>query len=171
MRTPPAAAGTVLHGCARAGIDCAYIGRVVAPAAGVTLVRAGRTVRIDLGDDELTIFLGDQIYDHHHCYLADGFYKAWLANIEQLRARFPDEAVFHVGHGGPVGQEMWDWQLSYIELFVDAGSGVDWTRPEAAKPAVVARMKEYEPSDDLQFLMELSIEPLAAREGLLSPSA
>jgi hypothetical protein len=32
-------------------------------------------------------------------------------------------------------------------------------------------MKEYEPSDELQFLMELSIEPIAAKLGLLSPSA
>jgi hydrogenase maturation factor len=39
---PPAAAGTVLDGCARAGIDCAFIGRVVPRRAGVTLVRAGR---------------------------------------------------------------------------------------------------------------------------------
>jgi glyoxylase-like metal-dependent hydrolase (beta-lactamase superfamily II) len=124
-----------------------------------------------LGDDELTVFLGDQIYDHHHCYLADGFYKEWLANIEQLRARFPQEAVFHVGHGEPVGQEMWDWQRGYIELFVDAVSGANWTRPEAAKAAVVARMKEYEPTDELQFLMELSIEPVATQLGLIEVGA
>ena len=45
-----------------------------------------------VGDDEKTVFLGDQIYDHRHCYLADGFYAAWLANIEKLRARFPEGA-------------------------------------------------------------------------------
>ena len=27
-----------------------------------------------VGDDAKTVFLGDQIYDHKHCYLADGFY-------------------------------------------------------------------------------------------------
>jgi hypothetical protein len=32
-------------------------------------------------------------------------------------------------------------------------------------------MKDYEPSDELQFLMELSIEPVAAKQGLLSVSA
>ena len=63
-----------------------------------------------LGDAEKVVFLGDQIYDHRHCFLADGFYAEWLANIEKLRARFPDDAVFHIGHGGPVGHEMWDWQ-------------------------------------------------------------
>jgi glyoxylase-like metal-dependent hydrolase (beta-lactamase superfamily II) len=124
-----------------------------------------------LGDDERVVFLGDQIYDHRHCFLADGFYAEWLANIEKLRARFPDDAVFHIGHGGPVGHEMWDWQRGYIELFLDAVSEADWSEPESATATVVSRMKDYEPSDELQFLMELSIEPVAAREGLLSPSA
>jgi glyoxylase-like metal-dependent hydrolase (beta-lactamase superfamily II) len=123
-----------------------------------------------LGEDATTVFLGDQIYDHKHCYLADGFYNEWLTNIEKLRARFPEDAVFHVGHGGPVGHEAWDWQRGYIEEFVDAVSSGDWSQPAGAKAAVVARMKAYEPSDELQILMELSIEPVAAKLGLLTPS-
>jgi glyoxylase-like metal-dependent hydrolase (beta-lactamase superfamily II) len=121
-----------------------------------------------LGDDERIVFLGDQIYDHKHCYLADGFYAEWLANIGKLRSRFPEDAVFYIGHGGPVGPEMWDWQRGYIELFLDAVSNADWSEPETAKATVVARMKQYEPSDELQFLMELSIEPVAAKQGLMS---
>jgi hypothetical protein len=31
-------------------------------------------------------------------------------------------------------------------------------------------MKAYEPSDELQILMELSVEPVAAKLGLLTPS-
>jgi glyoxylase-like metal-dependent hydrolase (beta-lactamase superfamily II) len=123
-----------------------------------------------LGEDERIVFLGDQIYDHRHCFLADGFYAEWLANIEKLRARFPEDAVLYIGHGGPVGGEMWDWQRGYIERFLDAVSTADWSDTERAKDAIVARMKEYEPSDELQFLMELSIEPVAARQGLLAPS-
>jgi glyoxylase-like metal-dependent hydrolase (beta-lactamase superfamily II) len=124
-----------------------------------------------LGADAKTVFLGDQIYDHKHCYLADGFYDEWLANIEKLRTRFPADAVFYLGHGGPVGGEMWDWQRGYIETFVDAVSNADWSEPDKAKATVVARVKEYEPSDELQFLMELSLEPAAARQGFLSRSA
>jgi glyoxylase-like metal-dependent hydrolase (beta-lactamase superfamily II) len=124
-----------------------------------------------LGEDEKKVFLGDQIYDHTHCYLADGFYAEWLANIEQLRARFPEDAIFYIGHGGPVGGDMWDWQRGYIELFVDTVSNADWSDPEQAKAAVVAEMKAYEPSDELQFLMELSIEPVAAKLGLVSFTA
>ena len=124
-----------------------------------------------LGDDEKIVFLGDQIYDRTHCFLADGFYVEWLANIETLRERFPRDAVFYIGHGGPVGRGMWEWQRRYIELFVDVVSGADWAEPERAKSAAVKRMKAYEPSDDLQFLMELSIEPVAAQLGLLDPAA
>jgi len=114
-----------------------------------------------LGADEKIVFLGDQIYDHKHCYLADGFYREWLANIATLRERFPEDATFYIGHGGPVGAEMWDWQRGYIETFVDAVGSADWSDDERAKSGVVARMKEYEPGDELQFLMELSIEPIA----------
>jgi glyoxylase-like metal-dependent hydrolase (beta-lactamase superfamily II) len=124
-----------------------------------------------LGDDAKTVFLGDQIYDHKHCFLGDGFYEEWLRNIEMLRTRFPDGAVFYIGHGGPVGDEMWDWQREYIERFVEAVSGADWSNPDRAKAAVVGRMKAYEPSDELQILMELSIEPIATKLGLLPPAA
>ena len=124
-----------------------------------------------LGTDERIVFLGDQIYDHRHCFLGDGFYEQWLENIEKLRARFPSDAVFYIGHGGPVGGEMWDWQRGYLETFVAAVGEADWTEPEEAKAAVVARMKEYEPTDELQFLMELSIEPVAQRLGLLRTTA
>ena len=124
-----------------------------------------------LGTDERIVFLGDQIYDHRHCFLGDGFYERWLENIEKLRARFPSDAVFYIGHGGPVGGEMWDWQRGYIETFVAALGEANWAEPEQAKAAVVARMKDYEPTDELQFLMELSIEPVAQQLGLMRTAA
>ena len=119
-----------------------------------------------LGVDELTVFLGDQIYDRKHCFLADGYYERWLANIADLRERFPDDVVLHVGHGGPIGLEGFEWQRRYIEIFVDAVEAADWSEPDAAHAAVVGRMKEYLPSDELQFLMELSVEPIAAQLGM-----
>jgi hypothetical protein len=121
-----------------------------------------------LADEERTaVFLGDQIYDNMHCYLADGFFANWLHNIETVRARFRDDAVFHIGHGGPVGQEAWKRQRRYIETFVAAVHDGDWSSPWDAHAAVVNAMKELLPADELQFLMELSIEPLAAALGLL----
>ena len=71
------------------------------------------------------VFLGDHIYDHNYCCLADGFYAEWLAHIETLRTRFPEDAVFYIGHGGLVRPEMWDWQRGHIELFIEAVSNAD----------------------------------------------
>lgn len=124
-----------------------------------------------LGDDGRTLFLGDQIYDHKHCYLADGFHAEWLTNIETLRSRFPQDAVFHIGHGGPVDARSWDWQRGYIETFIGALNEADWSDPNAARSSIVAAMKTYLPSDELQFLMELSIDPVAAQLGLVEPAA
>jgi glyoxylase-like metal-dependent hydrolase (beta-lactamase superfamily II) len=124
-----------------------------------------------LGADERTVFLGDQIYDHRHCFLADGFHEQWLSNIETLRARFPGDAVFHVGHGGPVGPADWSWQRSYIETFLEAVGRANWSHPEQAHAAVVAEMKRFLPTDELQFLMELSIQPVAEQLGLVTPTA
>jgi glyoxylase-like metal-dependent hydrolase (beta-lactamase superfamily II) len=124
-----------------------------------------------LGDDERIVFLGDQIYDHKHCFLADGFHQQWLANIETLRDRFPSDAVFHIGHGGPASPAEWDWQRSYIETFLEAVRTADWSSPEQAHASVVAEMTRFLPSDELQFLMELSIEPVAAQLGLVPTAA
>jgi glyoxylase-like metal-dependent hydrolase (beta-lactamase superfamily II) len=123
-----------------------------------------------LGRDERIVFLGDQIYDHKHCFLADGFHEQWLENIEILRDRFPGDAVFHIGHGGPASPADWDWQRSYIETFLDALEAADWSRPEQAHTAIVAEMKRFLPTDELLFLMELSIEPVATQLGLAAQS-
>ena len=124
-----------------------------------------------LGEEERIVFLGDQIYGQKHCYLADGFHQQWLENIEMLRARFPSDAVFHIGHGGPVGPGDWDWQRSYIETFLEAVRAAEWSSPEQAQAAVVAEMKRFLPTDDLSFLMELSAEPVAAQLGLVTATA
>lgn len=119
-----------------------------------------------LGDDGLTVFLGDQIYDHMHCYLADGFHAEWLANIERLRRWFPQDAVYYIGHGGPVDARAWDWQRGYIERFIASVTAADWSEPEPARAAVVGAMMEYLPSEKLKFLMELSIDPVGSQLGL-----
>jgi glyoxylase-like metal-dependent hydrolase (beta-lactamase superfamily II) len=124
-----------------------------------------------LGKDERVVFLGDQIYGHKHCYLADGFHEEWLSNIKTLRDRFPSDAVFQIGHGGPAGPADWDWQRSYIETFLEAVEAADWSGPEQAQAAVVAEMKRFLPTDELSFLMELSVEPVATQLGLVAAAA
>jgi glyoxylase-like metal-dependent hydrolase (beta-lactamase superfamily II) len=118
------------------------------------------------GDDRLTVFPGDQAYDHMHAYLADGFWEDWLEHIEMLRRELPADATLHVGHGGPATPELLDWQASYVDTFVNAVRGADWSDPAGAKDAVVGRMVEFLPAQELRLLMELSVEPVAAKLGL-----
>jgi glyoxylase-like metal-dependent hydrolase (beta-lactamase superfamily II) len=123
-----------------------------------------------LGQDRRTVFSGDQGYNHMHCYLADGHWKAWLANLDRLASDLPAEVTLLPGHGARAGRELLDWQRGYIERFVDAVLVGDWSDPERAKREVVEAMRSYLQADDLRFLMELSIEPVAAELGLVEPS-
>jgi glyoxylase-like metal-dependent hydrolase (beta-lactamase superfamily II) len=116
-----------------------------------------------LADDERTVFSADVAYDRRHCYLADGFHQRWLANIARLRAELPAGATLHPGHGEPCGSEVLDWQEGYITAFLEAVRSADRSDAAAARQAIVATMREYLPSPELQFLMELSIDPIAAQ--------
>jgi hypothetical protein len=59
-----------------------------------------------------------------------------------------------------------DWQAGYINAFLDAVRTADWNDAEAARRAVVSRMREHLPAGELEFLMELSIDPVAEQLGL-----
>jgi len=120
-----------------------------------------------LAGDPRIVFLGDQMYGRMHCFLADGYCAEWLANIDALRERFPADAIFHVGHGGPLGQQDWDWQRGYINTFVFAVQRAHWSDPGTAQAQVVAAMRRYLPGEELAFLMELSVEPVARQMGLI----
>jgi glyoxylase-like metal-dependent hydrolase (beta-lactamase superfamily II) len=114
---------------------------------------------------ERQVFSADLAYDRHHGYLADGFHQEWLENIARARAELPTGVTLHPGHGEPCGAEALDWQEGYINTFLEAVSKADWSDPEAARAGVIARMLEYLPSGALQFLMELSIDPVASQLG------
>lgn len=116
-----------------------------------------------LGDDRRTVFLGDQVYNHMHAYLADGFHAQWLNNIARLGSEFPPETTFYIGHGEPTSPALFEWQRGYVETFVGAVREADFSRPQEASAEVIERIKGYLPADELQFLMELSIEPVAAQ--------
>jgi glyoxylase-like metal-dependent hydrolase (beta-lactamase superfamily II) len=112
------------------------------------------------------VFAGDLAYDHRHAYLADGHYSTWLHHLREQRSGLPSDATLYIGHGGPVTPAFLSWQEAYIERFVAALRSGDWTRPEDARAAVVAAMRGYLDTDALQFLMELSIDPLSTQLGL-----
>ena len=122
-----------------------------------------------LGGDRRTVFLGDQVYDRKHAYLADGFFEEWLGHLDRLQRELPADATLHIGHGGPVKPARFDEQRRYIETFVDAVRNADWAQPDDARAAVVERMTTLLPTDELRFLMELSIDPVAAGLGIVQP--
>jgi glyoxylase-like metal-dependent hydrolase (beta-lactamase superfamily II) len=123
-----------------------------------------------LGEDRSTVFSGDQAYNHMHCFLADGHWESWLANLERLAADLPPGVRLLPGHGDQAGAKLLDWQRAYIERFVGAVRGADWSDPGRAKQAVVEAMASYLQADDLRFLMELSVDPVAGKLGLSEPT-
>jgi glyoxylase-like metal-dependent hydrolase (beta-lactamase superfamily II) len=123
-----------------------------------------------LGKERSTVFCGDQGYNHMHCYLADGHWERWLANLDLLAAELPAGVRLLPGHGDRADIELLDWQRGYVERFVDAVRARDWSDPALAKEGVVGAMGSYLEVDDLRFLMELSVEPVAVQLGLLEPS-
>ena len=115
-------------------------------------------------------FVGDLVYSHMHAFLADGFFDRWLANLQGARRDLPADTMLFMGHGQPVaGLDILQWQTNYIERFVDvlrAAVERDGLTGDALADAVTAAMKGFLPSDDLLFLMRLSVEPMRARLAL-----
>jgi glyoxylase-like metal-dependent hydrolase (beta-lactamase superfamily II) len=109
-----------------------------------------------LGDDRRTVFLGDQVYDRKHAYLADGFFEEWLRNLQRLPEQLPPDATLHVGHGRAVTPARFEPQREYIETFVEAVRTADWSQPDTARAAVVERMTRLLPTDELQLTPLLS---------------
>jgi glyoxylase-like metal-dependent hydrolase (beta-lactamase superfamily II) len=116
--------------------------------------------------DGRTVFSADVAYDRTHGYLADGFHEQWLANIARLRADLPAGATLHPGHGEPCGLEVLGWQEGYIATVLEAVREADWADPEDAQRQAVERIRAYLPSGALQFLVELSLAPLARQLGV-----
>jgi glyoxylase-like metal-dependent hydrolase (beta-lactamase superfamily II) len=119
-----------------------------------------------LQDPARHVFSADLAYDRHHCYLADGFHQQWLENISRAQEEIPSGVTLHPGHGEPCGTEALDWQQGYIRTFREAVGGADWSDAESSRRAVIAKMLDYLPSSALQFLMELSIDPVAEQLGV-----
>lgn len=119
-----------------------------------------------LEDSDRQVFSADLAYDRHYCYLADGFHQEWLENLGRARTELPPGVTLHPGHGEPCGAEVLHWQEGYINTFLEAVTKADWSDPEQARAEVTTRMLEYLPSDALQFLMELSIDPVRSQLGV-----
>lgn len=106
-------------------------------------------------------FVGDLLCPDSDAYLADGHYAAWLTNLTHLHDDAPEGALFYVGHGVPVGREAIAGQRAYLEAFLDAVTNSLDADPHQRHTQVLSRMAPMASDHRLQFLMELSIEPVA----------
>lgn len=111
-----------------------------------------------LGDDWL---IGDVICHDTHAYLADGRYAKWLASLDDLMDKTDAGTRLLVGHGEPTDRSAIAAQRTYIQTFVDTVSGALDLDPQERTAAVVKAMSGLVADSRLQFLMELSIEPVA----------
>jgi len=112
--------------------------------------------------DDRHLFVGDLVYNGMHAYLADGHHAAWLAILDQLNATIDPDATLYVGHGQPGGRALLAAQRRYVVAFVEAVAKHRDRAPDERRAAVVAEMQRLLPVDDLRFLMELSVDPVAA---------
>lgn len=126
-------------------------------------------------DGPAQVFVGDLVYSHMHAFLADGFFDRWLSRLERATRELPADATLFMGHGEPVtGHAILQWQADYIRRFLEALQSAvkhEGLQGDALADAVTARMKEFLPSDDLLFLMRLSVDPMRHRLGLAAAPA
>ncbi len=112
--------------------------------------------------DQHTVFAGDVAYDGMHAYLADGRWQDWLASLDRLETTLGDDVTLHVGHGGPVTREGLAVQRRYIEAFVAALDANAAAVAAGDHGPVLAAMRAILPTDELLFLLDLSIDPMVA---------
>lgn len=117
-------------------------------------------------EGEQTVFSADLAYNRMHGYLADGYWAEWLRSIDRLLGELPKWVSLRPGHGEASGLEGLYWQRGYLETVLNAMRAADWARPEHAKAAVLAAARAYLPAHELEFLLELSLVPLADKLGL-----
>jgi glyoxylase-like metal-dependent hydrolase (beta-lactamase superfamily II) len=113
--------------------------------------------------DDRTVFVGDLVYAGMHAYLADGHAPEWIATLDRLEKATPQDATLYAGHGAPGGIGLFDAQRRYIDGFVSSVERHLGRAPDERRAAVVADMKAHLPSENLLFLMELSVDPFAAK--------
>ncbi len=111
-----------------------------------------------LGEGTRQAFVGDLVYNGMHGYLADGYYEQWLATLARLERELDPDVVMYCGHGAPASRQLFRWQRAYIEHFLEVVEAVDWSNPTQARQQIVEGVKRFLPTDDLQFLLDLSID-------------
>lgn len=109
-------------------------------------------------------FTGDLFYDGFHAYNADGLSGAWLEALDRAPALLEGIGQLYPGHGRPSGLDALDrqreYQLMLRETVRTLAAGGD-ALTDAARGAVVERMRRFAPHAGLAWLVGLSADPVA----------
>ena len=118
-----------------------------------------------MGGNPVTAFVGDLIFNGTHSYLADGHISEWLNNLSRIRSLLPQDAFVYPGHGAPGDVTSFESQKNYLQeyrLAIETIARGKSTLGESQKKELVQRMKSFLPTQNLEFMIELSANAVAA---------
>jgi glyoxylase-like metal-dependent hydrolase (beta-lactamase superfamily II) len=117
----------------------------------------------ELAGPERAAFVGDVVLNGEHAYTNDGHTSRWLANLERVK-RTGVKRIYP-GHGAAGGASMFDWETQYLTRYrqqVKALRAGGSTLSDAAKKALVEKMKADYPDAGLEFMIALGADSVAA---------
>jgi len=116
-------------------------------------------------------FVGDLIFSGTHSYVADGHVLDWLNNLGRIRSLLPKNALVYPGHGAPGNMALFESQESYLREYrqaIQAIANEKSSLDEPQKKELVERMKRFLPTQNLEFMIELSANAVAKE--IVSPT-
>ena len=116
-------------------------------------------------------FVGDLIFNGTHSYMADGHISDWLNNLGRIRSLLPKNALIYPGHGAPGDMALFESQESYLREYrqaIQAIANGKSSLDESQKKQLVERMKRFLPTQNLEFMIELSADAVAKE--MISPT-
>jgi glyoxylase-like metal-dependent hydrolase (beta-lactamase superfamily II) len=109
-------------------------------------------------------FVGDLVFSGTHSYIGDGHTAAWLRALDALDDALPAGTTLYPGHGEPGAVALIAAQRRYLERLraeiarlSPAGAPLD----DPGKAALLAALKQLEPSASLEFLVGLGADAVA----------
>ena len=110
-------------------------------------------------------FIGDVVIHGAHAYVPDGHTAAWLRNLDRVAADLKDVAKLYPGHGESGGLELLDDQRNYLREYRNTVRSLAHGQPaltELQKKELVAHMTTFLPTKNLEFLIPLGADSVAA---------
>jgi glyoxylase-like metal-dependent hydrolase (beta-lactamase superfamily II) len=111
------------------------------------------------------VIVSDIIYNGVHPWLAEGRSEKWLMALKAAKAKVDGAATLYAGHGAAGNGDLFDAQASYITNVRDMVQTAIKTDPvlsDSSKAALREKIKEVYPGRQLEAIIEMNVEGLAA---------